>query len=83
MKTEHKKEDGDRLRNRSKIPNEVKPGENKSKNSQSFLEKSRVQKLHINCKTRNKSNRILSNKKKMNPTKEISKTNPVFQVCFI
>ena len=44
FKTERKEEDGDQLRNRSKTPNEVKPVKNKNKNSQSFLEKSPVQK---------------------------------------
>ena len=52
---------------RSKTLSEVKPVENISKNPQSFLEISSIQKkffIYINCKTMHMSNRILSNQGK-------------------
>ena len=67
---------------RSKTLSEVKPVENITKNPQSFLQISPVEKevlpshkLHLNCKTMHMSNRILSDYRKITPHREITRIN--------
>ena len=63
---------------RSKTLSEVKPVKNRSKNLQSFIETSPVQKevfLNMNCKTMHMSTRILLDQRKINSHGEIARIN--------
>ena len=69
---------------RSKTLSEVKPVESISKNLQSFLEISPVQKEVLPsqmCETMLMSTRILSDEREIIPHREIARTNSVIQVC--
>ena len=68
---------------RSNTLKEVKPVENVSRNLQSFLEISLVQKsfFNIDCETMHMNTRILSDKRKIISHGEIVTINWIIQVC--